>query len=168
MPKREMCGVCENNVLLIQIECRACLHIFYLCRSCFRGHAYCSQQCRETARRDAHRITQSRYRTSGKGRKANKEATRRGRIEKSKNSVADRGSISPPDVGIVPPLSLQGMIVCLFCGVSGKVVVRFPRRGYRPTSFFGKKEVRPTPNTQNWRHHAYQKDIGPPANSPDP
>jgi len=45
--------------------------------------------------------------------------TRRRRIEKSKKSVADRGSIPPPDVGIVPPLSLRGKIVCLFCGVSG-------------------------------------------------
>jgi hypothetical protein len=35
---------------IIAIECRWCGQVFCLCRSCYRGHAYCSDRCRKPAR----------------------------------------------------------------------------------------------------------------------
>ncbi len=169
-----MCGLCKNGVLLIRIECKCCFIIFFLCRRCFRGHAYCSDQCRGISKRDAHRIAQSKYRTSEKGRKVNKEAERRRRMNKRQKSVADRGSIRQSKVAIMSPFSLMGKIACLFCGASGTVVARFPRRGYRPTSYDKERllkkdeagSVQTNPNDR--RYYEYRKNIGPNPNSPDP
>jgi hypothetical protein len=169
-----MCGLCDNSVLLIKIECRHCFLIFYLCRRCYRGHAYCGDQCRAIARREAHRIDQSKYRTSDKGRKANRLAARKRRMKQTQKSVADRGTISPPKDAMIPPFSSLGKIACLFCCRSGIVVARFPRRGYRPASldrdrFFRKDEDGLVQsNLNDRRHHEYWKNIRPKPNSPDP
>jgi hypothetical protein len=170
-----MCGLCHNDTLLIQIKCRTCLLIFYLCRSCYRGHAYCGEPCRKIAKRNAHRIAQSKYRTSEKGRKANRNAERKRRIKKNEKSVADRGSISSSTCVIIAPLTLPGEVRCRFCGISGRVVARFPRRGYRPASSLKKQSLRslelfwPLANNPNQkRYDGYGKNIGSRANSPDP
>jgi hypothetical protein len=170
-----MCGLCHNDILLIQIKCRTCLLIFYLCRSCYRGHVYCGEPCRKIAKRDAHRIAQSKYRTSEKGRKANRIAQRRRRIKKNKKNVADRGSISSFTCAIMHPLTLPGEIKCRFCGISGRVVERFPRRGYRPASSLERQSSQsleafwPHANNPNQeRYDGTQKNIGSRENSPDP
>lgn len=170
-----MCELCHNDILLIQIKCRTCLLIFYLCRSCYRGHVYCGEPCRKIAKRDAHQIAQSKYRTSEKGRKANRIRQRRMRIKKNEKSVADRGSISSFTCAIIVPLTLPGEVVCRFCGISGRVVERFPRRGYRPASSLKKKSLRslelfrPLANHPNQkRYDGTRKNIGSRSNSPDP
>lgn len=35
---------------LVAIECRLCTALFVMCLSCYRGHAYCSDECRGQAR----------------------------------------------------------------------------------------------------------------------
>lgn len=166
---------CQDHTLLIKIECRRCSLVFYLCRSCYRGHAYCSELCRKTARRDAHRIAQSKYRTSDKGRKANLKAAKIRRLKQSQKSVADRGSISLLKNAMMPLFFLPGETRCLFCGVSGTVVTRFPRRGYQAFSFnhqkhrFRQDKARIILHKpKDWRHHEYRKNIRPIPNSPDP
>lgn len=159
-----MCALGGNGVLLIRIECKLCCLIFFLCRSCFRGHIYCSGQCRAMSKRNAHRKSQSKYRTSEKGRKANRDAQRKRRIQKKQKSVADRGSISPPKHVTMPPINLSGKIACLFCQMTGIVVMRFFRRGYGPASAAGPHHS----NTNHRRYHAYGKNIGLNSNSPDP
>ncbi len=155
---------CSTGVLLIRIECKRCCLAFFLCRSCYRGHVYCSDSCRKYATQKAHRIAQHKYRTSEKGRKTNRLAARRRRIKIKQKSVADRAST--PDVKhvTVSPFSLSGKIVCLFCQTTGIVVTRFPRRAYRPGSSTGLDNSNPN----HWRHHEYGKDIGTYPNSPDP
>ena len=158
--------MCQNNhsgILLIKIECRRCFKIFYLCRSCYRGHAYCSEPCRSIARRDSHRVAQSKYRTGKEGRKANNDGARRRRTKQKQKSVADRGSTLKTKSGNMPPFSLLGKIVCLFCQVSGTVVMRFPRKEYGPASSAGFYR---NPNPR--RYHEYRKNIGSRPNSPDP
>ena len=134
-----MCESSHNDVLLIQIECKCCLVQFFLCRSCYRGHCYCSELCRTLAKKKAHRKSQSRYRKSEKGRKANKNAEKRRRMKKNEESVADEGTISPPPDDILHPIQLIGIPKCIICGVSGQVVTRFPRRGYGSTFKVGCK-----------------------------
>ena len=168
--------MCESNhVLLIQIECKCCHQNFFLCRSCYKGQIYCCEYCRATTKKIAHRKAQSKYRTSEKGRKANRITQRRRRIKKNEKSVADRGSISSSTCVIIAPLTLPGKVKCRFCGISGRVVERFPRRGYRPTSSLKKQSLRslelfwPLANNPNQkRYDGYGKNIGSRANSPDP
>ncbi len=127
-----MCTSINDGTLLIQIECKYCRLIFFLCRSCFRGHRYCGEQCRRFAETEAHRKSQSRYRTSGKGRETNKIGAKRRRTGKNKKSVADEGSTSPPPNDTVHPVVSPEKPKCRFCGISGRAVAKFPRRGYGP------------------------------------
>lgn len=134
-----MCQSDNSDGLLIQIECKYCLVQFFLCRSCYRGHSYCSEQCRTLSQKRAHRKSQSIYRKSEKGREANKIAEKRRRIKKNEKSVADEGTISPSSDDILHLISSPEKPKCLICGASGQVVTRFPRRGYGPTFKVGLK-----------------------------
>jgi hypothetical protein len=170
-----MCETIQKTgpaVLLIRIKCKTCHLLFYLCRSCFRGHAYCCDQCRSVAAMKAHRKAQSRYRTSEKGRNTNNIGAKRRRMQKKQESVADEGSIPPSRSVKLSPSSLLKKITCLFCGISGKVVTRFPRRGYKTCLVSGDLKSTPTEpvanKPMNWRHHVTYKDIRPHPNSPDP
>lgn len=169
-----MCETIQTGstaVLLIRIRCKTCQLIFYLCRSCFRGQVYCCDGCRSVSTRKAHRQAQSLYRTSDKGRQANRIAAKRRRMKKREKSVADEGSIPQANYAMLPPASVLKKVVCLFCGISGRVVAHFPRRGYSSrfaagdpvfTNKAGLIESKPI----SWRRH--EKNIRFHANSPDP
>ena len=111
-----MCKHQKNNeILLKEIQCKFCHIKFYLCRCCYRGHVYCSDECRNQAETEAHRKAQSKYRTSKKGRTANKIAQRQRRIKTNKKTVADRGSIEPTENDIVnSTVTVQLKIIAFF------------------------------------------------------
>ncbi len=168
-----MCG--SNHVLLIQIKCKCCFQSFFLCRSCYKGQVYCCENCRILTKKVAHRLAQSKYRTSEKGRKANRIAQRKRRIKKNKKSEADRGSILSSTCAMIAPLTLPGKVRCRSCGISGRVVTLFPRRGYRPASSLKRQSSQsleafwPLANNPNQeRYDSAPKNIGSRENSPDP
>ena len=130
-----MCKHQKNiEVLLKEIQCKFCHIQFFLCRSCYRGHAYCSDECRNQAETEAHRKAQSKYRTSQKGRTANKIAQRQRRIKTNKKTVADRASIKPIENDILNPTIINSKAKCHFCGKKGIIISEFPRRGYANNS----------------------------------
>ena len=73
-------------MLLILIACRFCHLTFYVCRSCFRGHAYCGDFCRIEGKRQKHREAQRRYRRTLKGKKNHRVAENRSRQKRSAKS----------------------------------------------------------------------------------
>jgi hypothetical protein len=116
--------------LLKAVACRRCARIFYICRSCWRGQAYCCDACRQTSQREAHRRAQKKYRQTLKGREAHRQAERRRRMHDPQKTVADASSTPalehdklPQDIPFIVPC-------CHFCGERGVVVAHFPRRGY--------------------------------------
>lgn len=123
-----------QTVLLRALKCKRCQQFFYICQCCYHGQQYCCVVCREAARKEAHRIAQSLYRTSNLGRKMNREAANRRRINKkngadSKN-VADHGTTLPPPTVIVLPVRSSKIFRCCKCGAIGRIVTEFPPRGY--------------------------------------
>lgn len=114
-------------VLLLLLRCGGCGVSFHVCRRCYRGQRYCGPACGLTARRRFHRAAQKRYRQTPHGRQRRREAARRHRRLHAKKSVDDAGSTSGSPACIVPMSSLPA---CRFCGRAGRVVTRFPRRGY--------------------------------------
>ena len=52
---------------LIQIRCRCCGTVFSVCRCCWRGQAYCCDECRIAKKRQNHSEVQRRYRQTAKG-----------------------------------------------------------------------------------------------------
>ncbi len=131
-------------VLLLEIECRWCGRRFCICRCCWRGQVYCCEECREAAKHEAHREAQRRYRWTGRGKQAHRDAEKRRRmgLSKKRKEIVD-------DAGTTPPyreLTLQygslkacnawasesGCRIgrCYVCGSWGIIVERFARRGY--------------------------------------
>ena len=129
---------------LVRIECGWCHLIFCVCRRCFRGQSYCSDECRIAGRRKSHREAQRRYRQTPKGRKKHSEAENRrrhGLSRKNEKNMDDPSSTVLPSwcMGF---LFYARLIVlharawfdttgrCHFCGSWGVIVDKFPRRGY--------------------------------------
>lgn len=52
----------------ISISCKECGEIFIVCRSCYRGHRYCSNQCRLMGYRESNTKAQKKYQKTFKGR----------------------------------------------------------------------------------------------------
>ncbi len=137
---------------LIKISCRWCTLKFSICRSCWRGQAYCPGNCRIAGKRKAHRKAQRRYRKTLKGIKTHRQAENRRRIRlKNKNYERDEKKLGD---ATSTPIFKKGNIrsssksfyswffklnyelvtgaisQCLFCGKPGKIIPVFPRRKY--------------------------------------
>ena len=129
---------------LIQIRCRCCGIVFSVCRCCWRGQAYCCDECRVAGTQKNHREAQKRYRRTAEGKKAHREAENRRRYGLSKKNQKNMDDVSST---VLPtwcmPILLYLQIVirdarawfdkagcCHFCGACGKIVDEFPRRGY--------------------------------------
>jgi hypothetical protein len=120
-----------KNILLKEVICKRCGNIFYVCQSCWRGQAYCSDACRTAAKSKAHRKSQQKYGRTEKGKKVRCLAARRRRLGRSKKTVADTSSTPVCNhVKKNHPGSTTLLPHCLFCGKTGSIVEHFPRRGY--------------------------------------
>ena len=135
------CKTGDMSVLLLRSNrCRWCDLLFCVCRCCWRGQAYCCDQCRLAAKRKLHRQAQRRYRQTEKGKKAHRLAENRRRYslsEKKQKNMDDASStaISAWCMRIVRDVRTLLFPVetpprCHFCGSYGLVVNEFPRRGY--------------------------------------
>jgi nitrate reductase NapE component len=120
-------GMC-SNVFLIELECKLCKLRFNICRKCYRGHVYCSSRCRSEAQLRSHRKAQSRYRTSDKGREAHCRNERMRRMGRTKKTMADESTNTPPLRVILYPILQNTKSRCCFCGAYGKIVEVFPPR----------------------------------------
>lgn len=128
------------ELLLIVVQCRWCDFDFCICRSCFRGQAYCCDECRYASKLKKHREAERKYRQTEKGKKAHREAEnrrRRRQNKKNQKNMDDAPSTVPPDRSIEVLTwvrkhiwSKQKTLNCWFCSTAGQVVSTFPRRGY--------------------------------------
>ena len=132
--------VCRPQNPVVEVCCRHCGSLFYVCRRCWRGQAYCSHRCRQRRQRRLHREAQARYRQTwrGKIKRALAEKRRRQTLRDpfSKN-VGDASSTHPAAEVKVAPQAVWNRdeiaaeaVFCRFCGNPGVVVARFGRRGY--------------------------------------
>ena len=127
-------------LLLIKIRCRWCGLIFYICRPCFRGQAYCSDPCRKVAKQKIKRRAQKKYRGTDKGKKAHCKAENRRRHGESKKN---QKNMDDPTSTVLPAWVMELLCrlwsrifypkqtsYCHFCGRPGQIVNQFSRRGY--------------------------------------
>jgi hypothetical protein len=70
-----------------EARCRICRTLFYVCRRCDRGQAYCGVSCRRAGRRAVLRIAKQKYRTHELVR-----ADERDRMRAYRARVRDQGS----------------------------------------------------------------------------
>ena len=50
------------------ISCKLCHKTFYICKSCYRGHKYCSYRCRRKGYLIKQKVAQAKYQKTFKGR----------------------------------------------------------------------------------------------------
>jgi len=79
----------DAEVILLQLVCRLpeCRKRFHICRSCYRGHCYCSRRCRKIARRRQLKAASLRYYESPEARQDRSDRQRAWR-ERQKSRVA--------------------------------------------------------------------------------
>lgn len=116
-----------------------CGEVFYICRSCDRGHRYCNDSCREKARRLQRRQANRKHQQSLEGRLDHRDRQRRWR-ELQLRRVTDQGREPVEVSATIPSLRISraddsrqieecGLIVCIVCRRSGSYIETFYRSG---------------------------------------
>lgn len=116
-----------------------CGAVFYICRSCDRGHRYCNDSCRKKARRLQRQQANRKHQQSLEGRLDHRDRQRRWR-ELQLRRVTDQGrgpvkisaTIPPPQFGRADEgrkIEECGLIVCIVCGRHGNYIEIFYRSG---------------------------------------
>jgi hypothetical protein len=123
-------------------ECRA---LFWICRHCDRGHQYCSDRCRQKARREQRRSANLRHRKTLEGRLDQRDRQKAYRQRLAAVSVMDQGSQNEVSaVTIISPVIFQpvaaytgsktrvihtpGAPHCIICGRTSRFVNPFYMR----------------------------------------
>ena len=139
-------------MFLVEVCCHWCDLRFYVCQRCWRGQAYCCEECGILGSRRGHREAQRRYlsacghaqagRQTPKGKKAHRQGENRprhGLSQKNEKKMADRSSKGLP-LGVIGILVYARFLIvharawfdrsgrCHFCGCRSRVVDRFVRR----------------------------------------
>ncbi len=138
------------DVFLLAVRCRAedCGVVFDVCRSCYRGQAYCGDRCREKGRRQIHREANRGYQRTPWGRDDHRDRQRDYRERRRQQAgVTDLSCADPPVVPTVTPAvgtAVSGVVDagwkrdqlerglggmpprCIVCGRPGIIVARMP------------------------------------------
>jgi len=77
-------------------RCRGCGQMFAIHRSCWRGHEYCGEACREAGRREVKRQARARYQRSPLGRLDHRDRNRAHRAAQRRARVMDLHSENLP------------------------------------------------------------------------
>jgi hypothetical protein len=127
--------------------CRApaCRVLFFICSYCYRGQVYCSQACRQPARRSQCRQANRRQQQTLRGRLAHSRRQHAYRLRRTRayyrrreNKVTDHSSqallrVRPSRrvsslylraANFAPLRSHRGLVVCQFCGRQGRFLKR--------------------------------------------
>ena len=100
----------ENQVLVL-IACRRCKGLFSLCRSCFSGQAYCSEECRRPAQRTAAIERRKRYRATLRARRSRAAQAAR-RRERKKVGHAGSAALVVVHCGLEPAAMAVAELAC--------------------------------------------------------
>lgn len=79
MARRQKSSKCSHLVELRCRRCRRCAHGFVICRSCDRGHIYCSQECAQRSCAESKKRSRQTYRRSPHGREVRRKGAERRR-----------------------------------------------------------------------------------------
>ena len=122
------------GVILYLLTCGRCWAPFAICRSCYRGHRYCGQQCRRDARIESRHASNRRHQQSEFGRQDHADLQReyRRRLACQLVGVTDQSShgriafltLAEPGSPEVASAALvvDGVVVCMVCGRSGPFI----------------------------------------------
>jgi hypothetical protein len=122
-----------EQIPLRQRFCRAeaCRSVFYVCRCCDRGQRYCSEQCREKARREQRRAANRRHQQSPEGRLDHRDRQREYRHRRVARRVTDQRSgergwaLTLGFLKLAAAQSAGAELICCVCGRRGTLIDPF-------------------------------------------
>jgi hypothetical protein len=83
LKENHVCAIWTQTPCLVKeiiiVLCRTCDTSFGICRSCWRGQAYCTPECRKLRQEQKHREAQHRYRQTEKGKATHRKWERKNR-----------------------------------------------------------------------------------------
>ncbi len=114
-----------------------CGALFFICRSCYRGQRYCSEPCRQAARREQRRAANCRHQRTDEGRLDHRDRQRAYR-QRRLARVTDQGSApmltsasiprQPDPAGPNARLLARRRVCCIVCGRRGRLIEMFKHR----------------------------------------
>ena len=120
------------------ITCRRCDQVFFICKSCYRGQAYCRQLCRQEARAEQVQLANQTYLATLNGQERRAAAVEAFRARQRRglassgtlpSSGAARTSMSSPECNRsrcsaprFPVASWPLTARCCLCGRLGRVI----------------------------------------------
>jgi len=96
-----------DGVCLVLLECPLCGQGFCLCRSCYRRHVYCSEECSGTARQKSVKAARKKHRQSEEGRLDHRDRERERRLRRNAERagrVGDHTSQIDKPLVTIPPI----------------------------------------------------------------
>jgi hypothetical protein len=102
-----------------------------VCRCCDRGQRYCSERCRQKARREQRRAANRRHQRSPEGRLDHRDRQREYRRRLVERRVTDQRSeaaVCTPtlaDLEVTAVQTVAGEVVCCVCGRRGTLIDPF-------------------------------------------
>jgi hypothetical protein len=81
-----------KSLLGFVLSCKCCQKSFVICKSCYRGHCYCSESCREAGYALAKKKARKTYDQSPEAKLDHRDRSQRYRQNLSQKTVTDKGS----------------------------------------------------------------------------
>lgn len=98
----------------IELCCRHCAVVFCICCHCFRGHLYCSLDCRLIKQREQQIEAARRYAKTDKGRKSHKSRQKRYRKKNTQNENTETHDTSVQGRDLIGITATKER-VCIIC-----------------------------------------------------
>ena len=95
----------RKKTVWVQLLCRGagCTTVFHICRSCYRGQAYCGNTCRKKAKVQQDRKAKKKHQDSWEGRLDHRDRQEAYRNRCDGRFVTDVGSPRPDRFGSIEP-----------------------------------------------------------------
>lgn len=74
------------------LSCKWCDSMFAICKHCYRGHRYCSENCRHRGYEQARKAARHRHEASEEARLDHRDRQKRYRKTRFEKTVTDKGS----------------------------------------------------------------------------
>ena len=74
-----------ENLVGYVLQCKQCSEVFVICKSCYRGHKYCSKSCRDEGYKENQSKAKKKYETSEEAKLDHRDRSRRYRLKLKEN-----------------------------------------------------------------------------------
>lgn len=107
------------NVEYLELKCSNCMSRFVICKSCYRGHRYCSLECRDRGYAEARKRARRKYAQTAEARLDHRDRNRLYRLRRKwnhENFVMDKSSMYD-SMAVVPKAekSSPKAVCCIVC-----------------------------------------------------